>query len=99
MLDRKRTRYRFLFAYGYVIALPILLLIWRTVQEVPVPEELSWWSSVWPFFTLAIIFFVLEIISLTATRGTDHHAIPAVKDALFVLLYAIALLIAMPASA
>ena len=39
LLDRKVTRYRFLVAYGYLIVLPVLLLIWRVVQDVPVPRS------------------------------------------------------------
>ena len=35
LVDRKFTRYRFLVAYGYLVLLPILLLIWATVQDVP----------------------------------------------------------------
>ena len=94
MLDRKFTRYRFLVTYGYFIVLPILLLVWRQVQAVPVSEDLSWWSTVWPFFCLSLVFFVLEIISLVATR--DSHTLPAIKDAVFVVLYGAALIIAIP---
>ncbi|HJP23050.1 MAG: hypothetical protein QF546_06265 [Alphaproteobacteria bacterium] len=96
LVDRKLTRYRFLVAYGYLIALPILLLIWEAVQEVKAPEGLSWWSTIWPFFGLAIIFFVLEIISLIATRGTDHQTVPAIKDGIFVVVYGILLIVAVP---
>lgn len=35
LLDRKVTRYRFLVAYGYLALLPILLLMWAAVQDVP----------------------------------------------------------------
>jgi hypothetical protein len=35
LIDRKFTRYRFLVAYGYLVLLPILLLIWTAVQDVP----------------------------------------------------------------
>ena len=93
MLDRKLTRYRFLVAYGYLAVVPMLLLGWRWVQEVPVAEDLSWWSTVWPFFFLSLLFFVLEVIALIATRT---QVVPAVKDGVFLLLYAIALMIAIP---
>ncbi len=96
LVDRKATRYRFLLAYAYLIALPILLLIWEVIQEVKTPEGLSWWSTIWPFFGLAIIFFVLEIISLIATRGSDHQTVPAIKDAIFVVIYGILLIVAVP---
>ncbi len=99
LVDRKLTRYRFLVAYAYLVALPILLLIWQAVQEVKAPEELSWWSTIWPFFGLAIIFFVLEIISLIATRGSDHQTVPAIKDAIFVIVYGILLIVAVPGAA
>jgi len=35
LVDRKLTRFRFLTAYAFLLALPILLLIWATVQDVP----------------------------------------------------------------
>ncbi len=35
MLDRKATRLRFLFTYGYLMLLPIGLLIWAVTQDVP----------------------------------------------------------------
>ena len=99
LLDRKVTRYRFLVVYGYVILLPILLLIWRAVQQVPVPEELSWWSTIWPFFFLGIIFFALEIISLIATRETDNQTVGIVKDGVFVVIFTILLIVAIPEAA
>ncbi len=99
IVDRQTTRYRFLVAYLYLILLPILLLIWRSAQGVVAPEGLSWWSTIWPFFGLAIIFFVLEIIALIAARDSNKHAVPAVKDALFVVLYGILLIGAIPAVA
>lgn len=96
MLDRKATRYRFLVAYGYFAIAPILLLAWRWVHEIPVPEDLSWWRTVWPFFYLSVIFLVLEIVSLIATRGSNHQGLAAVKDGVFLLLFAIALIVAIP---
>jgi hypothetical protein len=99
ILDRKVTRYRFLVAYGTLIVLPILLLVWRTMQDVAVPEGLSWWSTVWPFFFLAIIFLVLEVIALVAAREAERHVLPAVKDAVFVALYGILLIVGIPEAA
>lgn len=96
LVDRKATRYRFLIGYGYLILLPILLIIWRATQGVVMAEGLSWWDTVWPAFLLAIIFFVLEIILLIASRDAARHGIAAVKDVLFVVLYAITLIIAIP---
>ncbi len=99
LVDRKVTRYRFLVAYAYLIGLPILLLIWRATQGVAATEGLGWWSSIWPFFILAIIFFALEVIALIAAREQQRHTVPAVKDAVFVAAYAILLLIAIPEAA
>ena len=99
LIDRTESRLRFLVGYGYFALLPIALLIWRAAQGVVEPKDISWWSTVWPFFILAIVFFVFEIIALTATRGTDHHTVPAIKDAIFVIAFAILLLIAMLAPA
>ena len=99
LIDRKVTRYRFLVAYGYLIILPILLLIWRIIQDVSVPEELSWWGTIWPFFSLAIISFVLEIISLIATKETENQTVPMLKDVVFFVIYAILLIAAIPEAA
>jgi hypothetical protein len=96
LVDRKVTRYRFLVAHGYLIVLPILLLIWRVVQEVPAPEPISWWETIWPVFFLAIIFFVLEIIVLIATAVSEKQVIPAIKDAIFFIAYGILLIVAVP---
>ena len=98
IVDRTAIRIRFLVAYAYIIGLPILLLIWRAVQEVELPETLSWWSSIWPFFFLALVFSVLEIIALLASRGSDTRSpVPAIKDFLFVAAYAILLIVSVPA--
>ena len=98
IVDRTSIRIRFLIAYAYVTGLPILLLIWRAVQEVELPETLGWWSSIWPFFFLALIFSVLEIIALVASRNSDtRSAVPAIKDFLFVAAYAILLIVSVPA--
>lgn len=98
MLDRKTTRLRFLVAYGYLIFLPILLLIWQATQGVVAPKDQSWWSTIWPFFGVAIIFFVLEIISLIATRDSNKQVVPAIKDAVFLVIYGILLIGAVPAT-
>jgi len=98
LVDRKRFRLRFLLAYAYVALLPILLLIWRSVQAVPEVEG-SWWESLWPCFLLTLIFLVLEIIQLIASRDTARHGIGAFKDAVFIVLYGILLLVAIPEAA
>ena len=101
ILDRKATRYRFLLAYAYLFLLPIGLLIWRNVQGVVVPEDIdiSWWSTVWPFFTISVVFFILEIICLVAVRDDGPQTVPAVKDGLFIVLYVILLIAAIPEAA
>lgn len=99
ILDRKVTRYRFLVLHLYLIALPILLLIWRFVQSVEIPAEISWWSTIWPFFGLAIIFCVLEIIILLASRDSPSQAAATAKDVIFMILYAILLVAAIPEAA
>jgi len=96
IVDRKVTAFRFLVGYAYLILLPVLLIIWRTTQGLVVAEDLSWWSTVWPVFFLSIIFFVLEVILLIASRDTPRHGIGALKDVVFVVLYAIALIAAIP---
>lgn len=99
LLDRKLTRYRFLVAQGYLLLLPLLLLIWRAVQGVEVPAELSWWSGIWPFMILSGLFFLLEIVALITSAEGSRQVLPAIKDVLFVVLYAILLIVAIPAAA
>ena len=97
LVDRKVTRYRFLIAYAYFVLAPILLYIWQLVHTVEdVVETVAWWSSVWPFVILAIIFMVIEIIALIATRGSQRQAGGAVRDTVFIALYGILLLGAAP---
>ena len=95
-LDRTSMRGRFLVGFGYLVLLPLLLVLWRWVQEIEVPAEIAWWITVWPVFFLALAFFVLEIISLLVLRDNRGHIVPAVKDTLFVVLYAIFLIVGVP---
>jgi hypothetical protein len=94
LVDRNTSRLRFLAGYTYFIFAPLLLLIWRSIQASPTPAELSWWGSVWPFFILGAIFFILEIITLPASAQPERRVLAAAKDGLFVLLYAILLIVA-----
>jgi len=98
LLDRKTTRLRFLIAYAYLVALPILFLVWRATQGIAAAKGAGFWGSIWPFFGLALIFFVLEIFVLAARRGVearpDAGVVPALKDAVFVVAYGVLLLIA-----
>ena len=96
LLDRKLTRIRFLLAQGYLVILPLLLLIWRRVQEYSEPEGLSWWLTIWPFVCLALVAMVLEIITLMVSSDTDNRPIPALKDVIFLVLYAVLLINAIP---
>ena len=97
LVDRKVTRYRFLVAYAYFVLAPVLLYIWQLVHTAEdVVETVAWWSSVWPFVILAIIFMVIEIIALIATRGSQKQGGGAVRDTVFIALYGILLLGAAP---
>ena len=97
LVDRKVTRYRFLVAYAYFVLAPVLLYIWQLVHTAEdVVETVAWWSSVWPFVILAIIFMVIEIIALIATRGSQRQGGGAVRDTVFIALYGILLLGAAP---
>ena len=95
-LDRTSMRGRFLVGFGYLVLLPLLLVLWRWVQEIEAPADIGWWSTIWPVFFLALAFFVLEIISLLVLRDPRGHVVPAIKDALFVVLYAVFLIAAVP---
>ena len=95
-LDRTSMRGRFLVGFGYLVLLPLLLVLWRWVQEIEAPADVGWWSTIWPVFVLALVFFVLEIISLLVLRDNRGHVVPVIKDALFVVLYAVILIAAVP---
>lgn len=96
LLDRRLTRLRFLAAYLYLMLLPVLLLIWRAVQGVPAAKDPSWWETIWPLFFLGAIFFVLELIAAIASGDREKQAVPAIKDALYVVLVGITLISAVP---
>jgi hypothetical protein len=91
IVDRTAARGRFLFAYGYLVVLPVLLMIWDAVLGVS--PQASWWASVWPFIIVAAVFFILEAVTLTSSDG-EPQTLPAVKDTLFVVIYAILLIVA-----
>lgn len=91
LIDRTAARSRFLVGYGYLIVLPLLLLIWQTMQDVPAAA--SWWSSIWPFLILAAMFFILEIVTLVSSSG-ERQTLPVVKDAVFTAAYAVLLVVA-----
>ena len=90
-LDRTAARSRFLVGYGYLVVLPMMLLILQALQGAAAAA--SWWATMWPFLILAGVFFVLEAVTLVSS-GDDRRTLPAVKDALFVLLYAVLLIVA-----
>lgn len=96
IVDRKTTRLRFLLAHAYLIALPVLLTIWQAQMGLVTPEGVSWWQTIWPFFFLAIIFFVLELIILIAATETSGQGAATCKDAVFLILYVILLIGARP---
>jgi MFS family permease len=91
MIDRTALRGRFLLGYSYLIVLPLLLLIWQSILGVAGPA--SWWGSAWPFVILAGVFFILEAVTLVASSG-ERQTLPAVKDAVFVVAYAVLLIVA-----
>lgn len=91
LIDRTSSRSRFLFGYGYLIVLPLLLLIRDTVQGTAAAA--SWWGSLWPFLVLAVVFFVLEAVTLVSSTG-KRQTLPAIKDALFVVIYGALLIVA-----
>lgn len=91
VIDRTAMRGRFLLGYGYLVVLPLLLLIWQSILGVAGPA--SWWGSAWPFVILAGVFFILEGVTLVASSG-ERQTLPAVKDAVFVVAYAVLLIVA-----
>ena len=91
IVDRTAARGRFLFAYGYLVVLPVLLLIWDAVLGVA--AQVSWWATMWPFLIVAAVFFVLEAVTLASSDG-ERQTLPAVKDVVFVVIYAVLLIVA-----
>jgi len=91
LIDRGAGRSRFLAGYAYLIILPLLLLIWQSVQGMAAAA--SWWASMWPFLILAAAFFILEVVTLISSSG-ERQTLPAVKDAVFVVAYAVLLIVA-----
>ncbi len=91
IVDRTAARGRFLFAYGYLVVLPVLLLIWDAVLGVA--AQVSWWATMWPFLIVAAVFFVLEAVTLASSDG-ERQTLPAVKDVVFVVIYAALLIVA-----
>lgn len=91
VIDRTAARSRFMIGYAYLVVLPLLLSIWQTMLGVAAPT--SWWSSPWPFLILASGFFILEAVTLVASAA-ERQTLPAIKDTLFVVLYAILLIVA-----
>ena len=96
VLDRRVTRYRFLVGYVYFTLVPLLLLIWRTVQGHEVLAESSWWESVWPFFLVGLIFALIEVMVLIGTRSSGRQGAGGVRDVLFVVIYGMLLLSVAP---
>ena len=96
VIDRTASRSRFLIGYGYLVILPVLFLIWATTQGVAAPA--SWWGSMWPFLILAAVFFILEVVTLVSSAG-ERQVLPALKDAVFVVIYLVLLIVAMKANA
>lgn len=92
LTDRKITSARFIFVYGYLVLVPVLLLIWQAQNGIPAPADLSWWSSVWPFFGLAVVFLVIEIVAQLIPALRHMHAVLGVKDLVFVVIYAVLLI-------
>ena len=55
-----------------------------------------WWGTVWPVLYLAVLFFLLEIVALFTARDSNKQLVPAIKDAVFLALFAILLIVAVP---
>ena len=92
LVDRKFTRFRWLAGLAYLALLPVLLWLWRLTLGIAEAEDVSWWSTPWPFIVLGLVAGAVEIIVLAATgRGEgdrgDATAGHIIKDALFFVLY------------
>lgn len=96
IVDRKASRLRFLLVHAWFIALPILLLIWRSQMGIETPEGTGWWDTVWPFFFLALVAFLVEMIVQIATDQNGGQGVSTFKDVVFLILYVILLISARP---
>jgi hypothetical protein len=96
MVDRKVTSARFIIVYGYLVLVPVLLLVWQAQNGISTPEDLSWWSTIWPFFGLAIVFLAVEIVAQLIPTLRQMHAVLCAKDLVFVVIYAVLLIGAVP---
>jgi uncharacterized membrane protein len=96
LVDRKTWRLRFLFANAWLVLLPLLLLIWRNAHGVVMAEPVSWWGTIWPFFFLALVFFVLEVIVVIANRDNAHQGVGIAKDLVFLVLYVVFMIAGRP---
>ena len=94
IVDRSSLRPRFLLLHAWLIALPILLLIWQSQMGVEAPVDVSWWDTIWPFFVLAAVFFVIELIIQIATD--QGSGLGLFKDVVFLALYLILLISVRP---
>ena len=101
LVDRKLTRLRWLAGLAYLTLLPVLLHLWRLTQGTAAPEDLSWWSTPWPFLALGLVACAVEVVVLAASGRGEHHRGDGavghiVKDALFFVLYGGLLIAAAP---
>ena len=83
LVDRKFTRFRWLVGLAYLALLPVLLWIWRLTLGIAEAEDVSWWSTPWPFIVLGLIACAVEIIVLAATgrgRATAATRPPATSS-------------------
>ena len=94
--DRKTSRLRFLLIHAWLIALPILLLIWRSQMGIETPEGTGWWDTIWPFFFLALAAFIIEMIIQIATDQDGGQGVSTFKDVVFLIVYVILLISAQP---
>ncbi len=96
VLDRKTTRLRFLLIHAWVLALPVLLLIWRGQMGIETPEATGWWDTIWPFFFLALAFLIVELIIQVGADRKGGQGLGLAKDVVFWLIYIILLIGARP---
>lgn len=96
LVDRKLARSRFLVAQIYLLLMPLMLLIWTAANSATPVETLTGNTMFWLLMVLPFIAFLMEIIALVASAGAGNSAVPAIKDMLFFVLYAIFFIIAIP---
>ena len=80
----------------FLLLVPAMLLIWTAANSATPVDTLTANNMFWLLMALPFIAFLMEIIVLVASSGAGNAVVPAIKDILFFILYAIFFIMAIP---